>query len=584
MSKTINKNLEKKGTVPFSSVRSGFKRRRFLECFAALGVSSIILPGLPSVSFAEEEEITLETIKAAEKIIGIELTKEERKKILKRLNRNLKIYKGIREKNMDNSVNCAMVFNPIPPGMTFAEKKKRFKYSDVKVKKPSKLEDVAYHSVLQLAALIKKKQITSTELTKMYLSRLKKYNPTLNFVVNLTEELALKQAKRADEEVKKGKYRGPLHGIPYGAKDLLSVKGYKTTWGAEPYKNQVINRMATVVERLEEAGAVLVAKLTLGALAQGDLWYGGRTRSPWDPKKGSSGSSAGPASATAAGCVGFSIGSETNGSIISPCSRCGVTGLRPTFGRISRYGAMALSWSMDKIGPICRTAEDCAVVFNAIYGPDGKDNTIIDLPFNWNPKINIRKLRIGYFEKYFKRELRGKPKDKKRKALRQKQQRLSNRVLRVLKGLGVDLVPVDHDIQVAGTGFILSTEAAAAFDDFTRSTRDDLMKKSSWPDTFRQRRFVPAVEFIQANRYRTFLIEQMNEVMKDFDVIIEVTHSNTTLTNLTGHPAVIVPCGFIEGEPVTIVFNGKLFGEAEVLAVAKAYQDATDFHLKHPKL
>jgi Asp-tRNA(Asn)/Glu-tRNA(Gln) amidotransferase A subunit family amidase len=506
MSKTFNKNSEKKGTVPFSSVRSGFKRRRFLECFAALGVSSIILPGLPSVSFAEEEEITLETIKAAEKIIGIELTKEERKKILRRLNRNLEIYKGIREKNMDNSVNCAMVFNPIPPGMTFAEKKKRFKYSNVKVKKSAKLEDVAYHSVLQLAALIKKKQITSTELTKMYLSRLKKYNPTLKFVVNFTEELALKQAKRADEEIKKGKYRGPLHGIPYGAKDLLSVRGYKTTWGAEPYKNQIIDRNATVVERLEEAGAVLVAKLTLGALAQGDLWYGGRTRSPWDPKKGSSGSSAGPASATSAGCVGFSIGSETNGSIISPCNRCGVTGLRPTFGRISRYGAMALSWSMDKIGPICRTAEDCAVVFNAIYGPDGKDNTIIDLPFNWNPKIDIRKLRVGYFEKYFKRELRGKPKDKKRKALRQKEQRLSNRVLDVLKGLGVDLMPVDHDIQVAGTGFILTTEAAAAFDDFTRSTRDDLMKKSSWPDTFRQRRFVPAVEFIQANRYRTLIL------------------------------------------------------------------------------
>lgn len=584
MRETINKNSGKKGTVPFSSEKPGFNRRRFLECFAALGVSSVILPSYPQVPSGDKEEITLKTIEEAEKIIGIELTGEERKRILKRLIRNLEVYKGIREKNMDNSVNCAMVFNPIPPGMTFPEKRKRFKYSDVKVKKPAKLEDAAFYSVLQLAKLIKKRQITSTELTKMYLTRLKRYNPTLNFVVNLTEELALEQAKRADEEIKKGKYRGPLHGIPYGAKDLFSVKGYKTTWGAEPYKDQIIDRDATVVERLEEAGAVLVAKLTLGALAQGDLWYGGRTRSPWDPKKGSSGSSAGPASATAAGCVGFSIGSETNGSIISPCNRCGVTGLRPTFGRISRYGAMALSWSMDKIGPICRTAEDCAVVFNAIYGPDGKDNTIIDLPFNWNPKIDIRKLRIGYFEKYFKKELRGSPKDEKRKAQRKKEQRLSNRVLDVLKGLGVDLIPVDHDIQVAGTGFILTTEAAAAFDDFTRSTRDDLMKKSSWPDAFRQRRFVPAVEFIQANRYRTLLIEQMNEVMKDFDVIIEVTHSNTNLTNLTGHPAVIVPCGFIDGEPATIVFNGKLFGEAETLAVAKSYQDATDFHLRHPKL
>ncbi len=574
MRETINKN----------SVKPGFNRRRFLECFAALGVSSVLLAGYPSVSNAEEEGITLKTIEEAEKIIGIGLTEEERKKILKRLIRNLEIYKGIREKNIDNSVNCAMVFNPIPPGMTFPEKRKRFKYSNVKVKKPEKLEDVGFYSVLQLAKLIKRKQITSTELTKMYLSRLKRYNPTLKFVVNLTEEQALKQAKRADEEIKKGKYRGPLHGIPYGAKDLLSVKGYKTTWGAEPYKDQIIDRDATVVERLEQAGAVLVAKLTLGALAQGDLWYGGRTRNPWNPKRGSSGSSAGPASATAAGCVGFSIGSETNGSIISPCNRCGVTGLRPTFGRISRYGAMALSWSMDKIGPICRTVEDCAVVFNAIYGPDGKDNSVIDMPFNWNPKSDIRKLRVGYFEKYFKRELRGKPKDEKRKAQRKKEQRLSNRVLDVLGGLEVNLIPIDHDIQVAGTGFILSTESAAAFDDFTRSARDDLMKKSSWPDTFRQRRFVPAVEYIQANRYRTVLIEQMNDVMKDFDVIIEMTHSNTTLTNLTGHPAVIVPIGFIDGEPVSIVFNGKLFGEVETLAVAKAYQDATDFHLRHPKL
>ncbi|UCC39766.1 MAG: amidase [Candidatus Aminicenantes bacterium] len=593
MSDTTNKNseksgLKKKGTVPFSApsspVKPGFNRRRFLECFAALGVSSALLPGLPPVSLEEKEEITLKTIEEAEKIIGIKLTNEERKRIRGRLNRNLGIYKGIREKDLDNSVNCALVFNPVPPGMTFPDKKKRIKYGDVKVKKPAKLEDVAFYSVLQLAKLIKKKQITSTELTKMYLSRLKRYDPTLKFVVNLTEELALEQAKRADEEIKKGKYRGPLHGIPYGAKDLLSVKGYKTTWGAEPFKNQIIDRNATVVERLEEEGAVLVAKLTLGALAQGDIWYGGRTRNPWNPKRGSSGSSAGPASATAAGCVGFSIGSETNGSIISPCNRCGVTGLRPTFGRISRYGAMALSWSMDKIGPICRTVEDCAVVFNAIYGPDGKDNTLIDLPFNWNPKIDVKKLRVGYFEKYFKRELRGKPKDKKRKASRQKEQRLSNRVLDVLKGLGLEIKPIDVDIQVLGTGFILSTESAAAFDDFTRSTRDDLMKKSSWPDTFRQRRFVPAVEFIQANRYRTLLIEQMNEVMKDFDVIIEVTHSNTTLTNLTGHPAVIVPCGFIDDQPVTIVFNGKLFGEAETLAVAKAYQDATNFHLKHPKL
>lgn len=567
-----------------NSERSEFKRRKFLEYFAVLGVSSTLLPGFRQADAQEKEEISVEMIEAAEKLAGLELTDEERKKITKGLNQNLETYKSIRAKKIDNSVNCSLVFNPIPPGITFPSERKPFKYSDVKVKKPHNVEDAAFFSVLQLAKLIKTRQITSTELTKMYLSRLKKYDSTLKFVTNFTEELALKQAKRADDEIKTGKYRGPLHGIPYGAKDLYSVKGYKTTWGVEPFKNQIIDRDATVVKKLEEAGAVLVAKLTLGALASGDLWYGGRTRNPWNPKRGSSGSSAGPASATAAGCVAFSVGSETNGSIISPCHTCGVTGLRPTFGRISRYGAMALSWSMDKVGPICRTVEDCAVVFNAIHGPDGKDNTIIDLPFNWDSKADIRKLRIGYFQKYFEKELLRNPKKENRIRVAKERQKLSNNVLNVIRRLGVNLIPINFDIPVSGIGFILSTEAAAAFDDFTRGTQDDLLKKSRWPDTFRQKRFVPAVEYIQANRYRTLLIEQMNEVMKDIDVYIEVTHSNTRLTNLTGHPAVILPCGFVDGLPASIVFIGKLFGEAETLAVAKAYQETTDFHLKHPEL
>jgi Asp-tRNA(Asn)/Glu-tRNA(Gln) amidotransferase A subunit family amidase len=564
------------------SEKLGFNRRQFFEYFAAIGITSAVLPACRPGEVEEKSEITVETIEAAEKIARIELTSEERKKIVKRLNRNLKTYRDLREKKIDNSTNSALVFNPIPPGMKFPMEKKPFKHSVAKVKKPAQIEDAAFYSVLQLAALLKTGQITSTDLTRMYLKRLKRYDPILKFVTNLTEELALEQAKKADEEIASGKYRGPLHGIPYGAKDLLAVKGYKTTWGAAPYKDQVIDRDATVVERLEDAGAVLLAKLTLGALAQGDVWYGGKTRNPWDPEGGSSGSSAGPASATAAGCVAFSIGSETNGSIISPCDRCGVTGLRPTFGRISRYGAMALSWSMDKIGPICRTVEDCAVVFNAIYGPDGRDNTLFDYPFNWDPALDIKSLRIGFYERYFTKELIRNPKDEKRKEIAREKQKLSNDVLNVLRGLGVDLVPINMLIDVAGIGFVLSTESAAAFDDLTRSDRDDLMKKSSWPDTFRHRRFVPAVEYIQANRYRTVLIEQMNRIFEDVDVFVEVTHSNTTLTNLTGHPAVIVPIGFVKGKPTTIVFTGKLFGEAETLAVAKAYQDVTGFHLKHP--
>jgi Asp-tRNA(Asn)/Glu-tRNA(Gln) amidotransferase A subunit family amidase len=573
MDETLSENFEKQG----------FNRRQFFEYFAAIGITSAVMPACRPGEVEEKGEITVETIEAAEKIAGLKLTPKEREKIVKRLNRNLETYRGLREKKIGNSMNSALVFNPIPPGMTFPTERKSFRHSIVRVKKPARIEDVAFYSVLQLAKLIKTRQITSTKLTKIYLARLKKYDPKLKFVTNLTEELALKQAKRADEEINSGKYRGPLHGIPYGAKDLLAVRGYKTTWGAEPYKDQVIDLDATVVERLEEAGAVLVAKLALGALAQGDVWYGGKTRNPWDPEGGSSGSSAGPASATAAGCVAFSIGSETNGSIISPCDRCGVTGLRPTFGRISRYGAMALSWSMDKIGPICRTVEDCAVVFHAIYGPDGRDNTLFDHPFNWDPALDIKSLRIGFYEKYFTKELIRNPKDEKKKKIAREKQKLSNEALDIIRGLGVELFPIDVDIDVAGTGFVLSTESAAAFDDFTLSDRDDLMKKSSWPDTFRHRRFVPAVEYIQANRYRTKLIEKMNKIFMDVDVFAEVTHSNTTLTNLTGHPAVIVPIGFVEGKPTSIVFTGKLFGEAETLAVAKAYQDATDFHLKYPK-
>ncbi len=567
-----------------NSERPGFNRRKFFEYFAAVGITSAVLPACKPGEIEENGEITVETIKAAEKIAGLKLKPEERKKIVERLNKNLEIYQGLREKKLGNSVNCAMVFNPIPPGMTFPKEKKPFRHSVVDAKRPALIENIAFYSVLQLAKLIRTRQITSIELTKMYLSRLKNYDSQLKFITNLTEELALEQAKRADDEIRAGKYRGPLHGIPYGAKDLLAVKGYKTTWGAEPYKDQVIDLDATVVERLEAAGAVLLAKLTLGALAQGDVWYGGKTRNPWDPNGGSSGSSAGPASATAAGCVAFSIGSETNGSIISPCDRCGVTGLRPTFGRVSRYGAMALSWSMDKIGPICRAVEDCAVVFNAIYGPDGRDNTLFDFPFNWDPDMDIKTLRIGFHNKYFTEELIRDPKDKKRKKIAQEKQKLSHEALDVLGGLGVNLIPIDVDVDVAGTGFILSTESAAAFDDFTLSDRDDLLEKSSWPDTFRQRRFVPAVEYIQANRYRILLIKKMNEIFTDVDVFAEVTHSNTTLTNLTGHPAVIVPIGFVDGKPTSIVFTGKLFGEAETLAVAKAYQDATDFHLKHPPL
>lgn len=505
-----------------------------------------------------------------------EFTDAERKMMARGLNRNVKAFKALREVPLPNSVPPALRFSPILPGMTFDTERKPFAISDAPVPEvPGNLEDVAFWTVADLSRAIKARRVTSTALTKMYLARLKRYDPMLKCVITLTEDLALKQALRADEEIAAGQYRGPLHGIPWGAKDLLAAKGYKTTWGAMPYKDQVIDEDATVVKRLEEAGAVLVAKLTLGALAMGDVWYGGRTNSPWNPKRGSSGSSAGPAAATAAGLVAFAIGSETNGSITSPATVCGVTGLRPTFGRVSRHGAMALSWSMDKLGPICRSVEDCAIVLDAIQGPDDKDPTVVDLPFNWDPNLDIKKLRIGYVKASFKTEEEDKGNNEKS--------------LDTLRSLGVEPVPIQlPDLPVNAMAFILSVEAAAAFDDLTRSNRDDLLVSqygAAWPNTFRKARTVPAVEYIRANRVRTRLMEQMAEVMAPIDAYITPTMHNLYLGNFTGHPIIAIPNGFTpKDEPTSIGLIGKLYGEAKLLSIAKAVQDATNHHLRYPIL
>jgi Asp-tRNA(Asn)/Glu-tRNA(Gln) amidotransferase A subunit family amidase len=407
----------------------------------------------------------------------------------------------------------------------------------------------------------------------MYLDRLEKYGPELECVVTLMQERALDQARRADEEIAAGHYRGYLHGIPYGAKDLLAVPGYKTTWGAAPYKDQTIDDTATVIQKLDDAGAVLVAKLTLGALAWGDVWFGGMTRNPWNLEEGSSGSSAGPASATAAGLVAFSIGTETWGSIVSPSTRCGDTGLRPTFGRVSRSGAMALSWSMDKIGPICRSVEDCALVFDAIRGSDGEDQTVIDAPFNYDYHVDLKTLRIGYVKDLFDAVYPNHVAD--------------STTLDVLRGLGATLVPVTlPDYPVAALNYILTAEASAAFDDLTRSNRDDLMVrqiKNAWPNVFRGGRFIPAVEYIQANRVRRLVMNDMAKLSVDVYLAPSFGGDNLLLTNLTGHPCVVLPNGFdADGDPVSITFVGRLFGEATLLAVARAYQNATDFHLRHP--
>lgn len=540
-------------------------------CLLSFGFGAYM--GRSSVTYAP---LTVSIVQEAEKIIGLDFTNVEADSMLASLEEQRSSYEGIRKLNVQNEVSPALQFNPVPAGMTFSKAKKPFHVARPgKVVLPENKEDLAYYSITELAELIRTKKITSTELTKFYLERLKKGNEKLYCVVSLTEELALKQAAKADAEIKAGKYKGMLHGIPYGAKDLLATKGYKTTWGSVPFKDQVIDMDATVIQKLEEAGAVLVAKLTLGELAWGDVWFGGMTRNPWNTEKGSSGSSAGSASAVSAGLVPFAIGTETLGSIVSPSTACGVTGLRPTFGRVSRHGAMALSWSMDKIGPICRTVEDCAIVFNAILGPDGKDATIADLPFNYSSDIKLKDLKIGYLKNSFEKNYPFKPYDEA--------------TLAKLKELGATLIPVElPEIPARHLSFILSAEAATAFDQLTLTNQDDQMVrqiKNAWPNVFRAARFIPAVEYIQANRVRTLLIEEMAKKIKEVDVYLSPSFvdGNLLITNLTGHPSVVLPNGFNEqGMPTSITFMGQLYGEAKLLAAAKAFQQATDFHKKRP--
>jgi Asp-tRNA(Asn)/Glu-tRNA(Gln) amidotransferase A subunit family amidase len=559
--------------------RSSFILLIFLAAFTAAAQAA---PGTNATNAdagqtrPQGNAISTNDVLAAEKLFGLDLPEDKIGMMLPGLRDQRRDYAVIRKIAVSNSVMPAVLFNPIPTGMTFETNRFKPEWSPVPdLPAPANLEDAAFYSVGQLGALIKSRKITSIQLTQMYLGRLKKYGPKINCVVTLMEDSALEQARQADQEIADGNYRGPLHGIPYGVKDLLATKGTRTTWGGAPYTNQMFDDDATVVKRLNAAGAVLVAKLSLGELAMGDVWYGGQTHNPWDITTGSSGSSAGPASATAAGLVGFSIGSETRGSIVSPCTVCGVTGLRPSYGRVSRTGAMALSWTMDKLGPICRSVEDCALVFDTIQGPDGIDPTLYDLPFNYKAKVDLSKLRIGYLKTAFERS-------------RNNSNELA--ALEKLKSLGATLIPIELPKYPAEIdALVLEVEAAAAFDELTRSGQDAQLASQedwAWPNSMRKARFVPAVEYLRAQQVRARLIQQMAECLKDIDVYVTPTMDDNGLglTNLTGHPQVVVPDGFRNGLPTSISFVGKLFGEAELLAVAKAYQDATGFHLQHPKL
>jgi Asp-tRNA(Asn)/Glu-tRNA(Gln) amidotransferase A subunit family amidase len=612
-----------KGKMDGAVCPRGVRRRRFLAAIPAAVAGSLAAPAIARQQ-AQQSRIDPATLDCAEKVFGVDFTEAEEQAAAAGVGRNLSSFEQLRELNIPLDTEPAVTFHPYLPG----KRPKGPSTPGAKMKvtltppaaRPSSIEDLAFLPITSLAPLLQRRDISATELTKMYLARLKNYGPKLNCVVTLTEELALAQAAQADRDIRAGKYKGPLHGIPWGAKDLFATKGIPATWGAAPFQNQVFDYDATVVERLAASGAVLVAKLSMGALAQGDQWFKGRTNNPWNLERGSSGSSAGPGSATAGGLVVFGIGTETRGSIISPSAENGVTGLRPTYGRVSRYGAMALSWSMDKIGPMCRSVEDCAIVLNAIYGPDGRDETTADAPFVWNPDIPLAKLRIAYLKNEFvppppgtgrggRGEAAGRegapaggagapgagrggrggltPEEQQRQ--REARLKIFADVLDVYRKAGAQPEPVELPANITSIGstigFLLTTEGAAAFDDLIRSKDANDPSLNTWPNQFRTHRFVPAVEYIRAQRARTLLIREMEKFMSQYDVFLSPTASASLgVTNLTGHPAIALKAGFIDNRPVELMITGRLYDEATVLRVALAYERGTDWHNQNPTL
>lgn len=522
------------------------------------------------------KDINQEMVKHAAELIGLEFTKSEIDSMLPSLESKRVVYQKLRESEIPNSLAPAIEFNPIPDKFKMPTNQVLIKYKPIegKIKMPANKNDLAFYSIKELSELIKSGQISCVELTQFFINRLKKHDKTLHCVISYTEERALERAKWADDEIKAGRHRGELHGIPFGVKDLFATKDAKTTWGAMPYKDQQFEQDASVIGKLERHGAVLIAKLSLGALAWGDVWFDGKTRNPWNPSEGSSGSSAGSAAAVSAGLLPFAIGTETLGSIVSPSTVCGVTGFRPSYGTISRTGAMALSWSMDKVGPIARNAEDCAIVFNALRGDYGLDKSAFKAPFNYSIDNKLAKLKIGYVKSAFERDYAFRYNDS-----------LS---LVALKKMGYELIPIELP-DVPNISFILEAEAAAAFDYLTRSNQDDLMVRqiqNAWPNIFRQARFIPAVEYINANRLRKQLIEEMHTTMQSVHMYVHPSwaSSSLTLTNLTGHPSVTIPNGFSEeGTPTSISFTGRLFDDGRLLQFVQSYQDYTGFHLEQPE-
>jgi len=591
-------------------------RRRFLAVFSSLGLGGTLLPG---VLWAQAQQaaqdgpprITQAMLAGALALSGLTFSEEDQKAMLQAANQSLSRYEEVRNLHIPNDVAPPFYFSPLVPGMKVNRTRAPLQFSAPAVKRPANLEDVAFWPIVQLAQLLKTRQVTSLELTEVYLARLHRFNPKLNCVVTFLDDLGRSQARQADSEIAAGRYKGPLHGIPWGAKDIIAVKGYKTTWGSAAYQDQEIDEDAGVVELLRDAGAVLIAKLTTGELAQGDRWFGGQTMNPWNLSEGSSGSSAGPASATAAGCVAFGIGSETSGSILSPSARCGITGLRPTFGRVGRSGVMTLSWTQDRLGPLCRYSEDCALVMSVIAKPDGRDMSVSDIPFNFSAHLDIRKLRVGYLKEAFDEQRDAGAKEDDAKTMEQ------------LQSMGIKLIPVTvPETNVDASGF--SAESGAFFDELIRTGGDKRMTNPPRAAGFRSARLMPAVEYLQSQRTRAMMMMQLADATSEVDVYLVPANGggapgagrgrgrgtptdgaaapappargggnfrrgalqrHFAMANSAGYPALNIPNGFAEsGSPRAITFYARPFGEAELLALGKAYQDAAGFHLKHPNL
>ena len=573
--------------------RTSKSRRTFLKVLpTALAAGATATRSSPAAaqSAPQIDAVTSDALGVAQQLIAIDLPPGERESARPLVARNRDHYEAIRKIQIPAEIEPAFSFRPPRPrtpngtrtGATAkptapAVPRRRLRFSSI--------EELAFEPVTVLASLVASRQISSTDLTTMYLERLKQHDPTLHCVVTLTEDIAREQAADADREIRAGRYRGPLHGIPYGIKDLFAVKGVLTTWGAKPFADQIFNYDATVVTRLRDAGAVLVAKLSTGELAVGDLWFRGRTRNPWNSDRGSSGSSAGPASATSAGLVGFAVGTETGGSIVSPASACGVVGLRPTYGRISRHGCMTLRWTLDKVGPLTRSVGDAALVLDALRGPDGRDETVADLPFDWPAPRDVKGLRIGFVE----REIAGGADAEDRQQQAAARRPIYDAALQVYRKAGATLVPITlPELPASAVYAILNAEAGAMFDELLRSGAiNDLADKGTngRANQLRAARFIPAVEYIRAQRVRTLLVQAMHTLFESVDVFLAPSQSDSvTMTNLTGHPAVVLPAGFVDGMPVAVMLTGNWWDESTLLRAAAAFEAATEWHKRRPSL